>query len=57
MPFGKENPVQFFFNVGSQESWIKPEMTETRLNTSVATNIKFFVKPYLLFILVLVFTK
>ena len=57
MPFGKENPVQFFFNVGSQKSWIKPEMTETRLNSSVATNIKFFVKPYLLFILVLFFSK
>ena len=57
MPFGKENPVQFFFNVGSQESWIMPEMTETRLNTSVATNNKFFVKPYMLFILVLFFSK
>ena len=53
MPFGKENPVQFFINVGSQESWINPEMTETRSDKSGATNIKFFVKQYLFFILAL----
>ena len=57
MPFGKENPVQFFINVGSQESWIKPEMTGTRLDTSGATDIKIFVKPYLFFILVSFFIK
>ena len=51
MPFVKENPVQFFFNVGSQESWIKAEITGTRLTTSGAT----ITKPYVFFIIILFF--